>query len=191
LLKEFYLYANRNIGLLKDIPITEKKRRIENNFHKNCILVVAEHGVHDIIKNGTTSQMHEVINRYREKIPTLRENYDNVLFHYFNNQVFVMTFVDENTKIENLLSLISKKNSNLASNRRHNSHNDIDLPFEEDSFYILDYSDESILNRKNIFSLVTDLTLSGHTINYDYAFIKLKEIEASLSSNSKDELLNW
>lgn len=191
LLTDFSNYAETHRDLFPDIPLIEKKRRIENCFHKNCYVVVAKEG--DINKFRKPEVSNDVLTYYRSKYFTPNVDLVNTeLYHYINDKILAITFISDRENIELLLKIISHKEPKLATYKvhEHDQHRLTFLPNQEQR-YSVNYSTENKLNEKEFFSVTNDLTVYGHTIHYDYALEKLKTIKESISNSAQDELLNW
>lgn len=191
LLEDFQKYCSENYNDINFVSGTLVKQRIENSFHKECVLVVSKKEDYDNICGGNRKGQF-VIDYYFKKLNDVNNKFTHTTYNYFKKpKIVVMTFIHVDTNIDTILQLISARIPNLASYKSHKVHlNELKL-LKEDQTYCVDDQIDNIINNKSIFGVVNDLILSDYTINYDNSVKKLQQIKKSKNQQYESDLTSW
>lgn len=186
LLEDFEKYCKTNYT---DYELSESlKRRLENNYHKKCIIAVAMSEHYDKIKD----EDNNIMDYYSQKILKSGKDFSQITYHYYKRQrIIVLSYAEINFALDSILELISSKYSDIVKEKSHQVYKNDLKALKEDNVYLVDDDLNNILNSKEMFDLTNELILSGYTIDYDKAFEKLEQIRAFSNNRLEDELFSW
>ena len=188
LLEDFQKYCKSSYNKLPGISAHLIKQRIENNYHKECIIVVTKKEDFNSIRLGK-EKTHQY---YRDKINKLNFDDHTITCNYFmKSNIATLTFISDKSNLDTILELASSRFPELAAYKVHKIDLDKLILLKEDSFYKVNDDVNNIVNDIKIFELVSDLTISGFTLNYDNCLKKLKQIKKIYSTKRDNDLINW
>jgi hypothetical protein len=107
------------------------------------------------------------------------------------SNIATLTFISVKSNLDTILELASSRFPELAAYKVHKIDLDKLILLKEDSFYKVNDDVNNIVNDIKIFELVSDLTISGFTLNYDNCLKKLKQIKKIYSTKRDNDLINW
>ncbi len=191
LLSDFKKFSSDNINKLNTIPIQLRKQRIENLFHKKCVIVVTNQADYESIKSGITRNRIS-INQFLSESEKDQYEYTSTIYNYFTEpKVVVLTDIMRLKNTANLLKLICSFDPDLVSFKNHKVNlKELGL-LEENMVYAVDDSENNIVNNEKSFALINDLTLFNYTISFDTALLRLENIEKQKSLKNSNDFLNW
>jgi len=170
LLEDFQDYNNKKYSNFQSIPKSLIEERIENNFHKNCVIVVTRSEDFDKIRQDINGG-NEILKYYQKKVSEIDSKLiHHINYNYFKKQkVVVLTFINVTSNIDTILELVSNRIPELAKYKMHKVNlKDLKI-LEEDHIYPVNDNKDNIINNDSIFGLVNDLIISDYTLNYKIA----------------------
>jgi hypothetical protein len=189
LLLDFENYVLKNYQNFKHINLDLIKTRLENNFHKDCTIAITKKEEYEfIISEKNEEEVFEFyLNLVGNKFKSCPVN-----FNYFEKpKVVALTFINIVSNQETILKLISRRIPSLAKYTPHKVNLNELKVLEEGQVYNIDDEVENIVNHDRVFEITNDLLISDHTINFDNAFQKLKEINLRLNVEIKNDFTKW
>ena len=188
LLEDFCDFANRNINGFGEIPINDKKIRIENSYSHNDTLVVTKRIDYDCIRKDKKDSREK--HAYYSSKVSKRRGRGSTSYHYFKTpKLIVLNYHSSQNNLQTIIKLLSERKPDLASFKVSEHEHDELLILEEDKAYSLNTEMDNPVNSPEVFKVINDMTYSDYILSYDIAFKELERIKKTISTGT--ELTNW
>lgn len=190
IIEDFETHCNANYLEFRFLPSEVVQRRLENSFHKECVIVVTKTEDFDKLRQGPHDA--EVQAYYSKKVSKFIPRSSHTTYNYFKQpKLIVQTYMNVESNTNTILKLISARIPTLAEFRQHKVHLETLVGLEEDKIYLVDDNIKNIINNSEEFDQTSDLIMSDYTINYKNAMEKLKELRETFSQKLGNEFTDW
>lgn len=189
LLDDFCKFASCNISKFPDIPLEYRKKRIENSYGREDVLVVTKCKDYNLIRSSQNKKSAERHAYYRSKIGT-HKKIGSISYIYFKTpKLIILNHYFEKRNTQSIIKLLSKRKSQLASYCTPEHEQDKLFVLKEDEAYTVNMEVDNPINNIDVFEIVNKMTSRDYTLSYDNAFRELERVKNII--NSENDLLNW
>ncbi len=189
LLDDFCKFASCNISKFPDIPLEYRKKRIENSYGREDVLVVTKCKDYNLIRSPQNKKSAERHAYYRSKIGT-HKKIGNISYIYFKTpKLIILNHYFEKRNTQSIIKLLSKRKPQLASYCTPEHEQDKLFVLKEDEAYTVNMEVDNPINNIDVFEIVNKMTSRDYTLSYDNAFRELERVKNII--NSENDLLNW